>query len=142
MRRFLGPVIMLLLWGAATAGLNVWFAANPEESLVNAIVSGVYMLFLLLVIPSGLPMHSRLVEVLLMLYALGLGVLDVATFLNMDHPAVNVLGPVLLAPFQGLFYFEDFLGMGSFAIYAAIGCFAAFLTLAAGVGACMVQPRE
>lgn len=82
---------MLLLWGAATAGLNVWFAANPEESLVNAIVSGVYMLFLLLVIPIGLPMHSRLVEVLLMLYALGLGVLDVATFLNMDHPAVNVL---------------------------------------------------
>lgn len=142
MRRFLGPVIMLLLWGIATAGLNVWFAASPEENTINAIISGVYMLFLLLVIPIGLPMHSRLVEVLLMLYALGLGVLDVATFLNMDHPVVDVLGPVLLTPFHGLFYFEDFLGMGSFAIYAAIGGFAAFLTLAAGVGACMVQPRE
>ena len=45
-------------------------------------------------------------------------------------------------PFHGLFYFENFLGMGSFAIYAVIGFFAAFLTLAAGVGACMVQPRE
>ena len=90
----------------------------------------------------SLPLHSRLLEVVLMLYALVLGVMALAIFLNMKHTLVDTLGNAMLAPFHGLFYFENFLGMGSFAIHAVIGFFAAFLTLAAGVGACMVQPRE
>ena len=142
MRRFIGPITVLLLWAAVTVGLNVWFTLNPDISQTNLIISIVYMVLLLIIIPVGLPMHSRLLEVLLMLYALALGVMDVATFLNMDHVLVTSLGSAMLAPFLGLFYFENFLGMGSFAIYAVIGFFAAFLTLAAGVGACMVQPRE
>ncbi len=142
MRRFIGPITVLLLWAAVTVGLNVWFTLNPDISQTNLIISIVYMVLLLIIIPVGLPMHSRLLEVLLMLYALALGVMDVATFLNMDHVLVTSLGSAMLAPFHGLFYFENFLGMGSFAIYAVIGFFAAFLTLAAGVGACMVQPRE
>lgn len=142
MRKWMGPVSVLLLWAVVTIGLNVWFTWNQEPSQASLIVSCVYMVLLLAIIPVGLPLHSRFLEVLLMLYALGLGVLDVATFLNMKNPVVSAVGSVLLAPFQGLFYFEDFLSLGSFAIYAVIGLFAAFLTLAAGVGACMVQPRE
>ena len=142
MRRFIGPITVLLLWAALTIGLNVWFTMNPDNSQTNLIVSIVYMVLLLVIIPVGLPLHSRLLEVLLMLYALVLGVMDVAIFLNMKHTLVDTLGNAMLAPFHGLFYFENFLGMGSFAIYAVIGFFAAFLTLAAGVGACMVQARE
>ena len=142
MRKFIGLIVMLVLWVGITVGVNLWFGFHAEVSQTNLIITGVYMLFLLAIIPIGLPIHSRLLEVLLMLYALVLGVLDVATFFKMNHTVVNLLGPVFMTPFTGLFYFEDAIGMGSFAIYAAIGCFAAFLTLAAGVGACMVQPRE
>ena len=142
MRRFIGLIVMLVLWVGITVGVNIWFGINGEATQTNLIITGVYMLFLLLIIPIGLPIHSRLLEVLLMLYALVLGVLDVATFFKMNHTVVNLLGPVFMTPFTGLFYFEDAIGMGSFAIYAAIGFFAAFLTLAAGVGACMVQPGE
>lgn len=142
MRKYMGTIVMLILWIGATIGAKVWFSIHQELSELNLILSIGYMLFLLAMIPIGLPLHSRALEVLLMLYALGLGVLDVATFLRTDHILVNLLGSLLLAPFHGLFYFERYIGLGSFAIYAIIGCFAAFLVLAAGVGACMVQDRE
>ncbi len=142
MRKYMGMIVMLVLWIGLTIGAKVWFSIHPELSELNLIISACYMLFLLAIIPIGLPLHSRALEVILMLYALGLGVLDVATFLRADHILVKMIGSLLLAPFHGLFYFERYIGLGSFAIYAIIGCFAAFLVLAAGVGACMVQERE
>ena len=89
MRRFIGPITVLLLWAALTIGLNVWFTMNPDNSQTNLIVSIVYMVLLLVIIPVGLPLHSRLLEVLLMLYALVLGVMDIAIFLNMKHTLVG-----------------------------------------------------
>lgn len=142
MRRFAGLIIMLIVWMGITIGLNILFMIRTTPDMINAIVSACYMLFLLFIIPIGLPLHSRVLEVLLMLYALGIGVLAVTTFLKSNHFFVKSVGAFLLAPYRGLFYFENFIGMGTFAVYAMIGCFAAFLTLAAGVGACMVQPRE
>lgn len=142
MRKYTGMIVMLILWAGLTIGANVWFSIHPELSLLNLIPSVCYMFFLLLIIPIGLPLHSRALEILLMLYALGLGVLDVATFLRTDHMLVKMIGALMLKPFHGLFYFESYIGIGSFAIYAMIGAFAAFLVLAAGVGACMVQDRE
>lgn len=143
MRKYTGLIVMLvLLWIGATVGVNVWFHLYPELSTLNLIPTACYMLFLLAIIPIGLPLHSRGLEILLMLYALGLGVVDVATFLRADHMLVKLIGTVMLTPFHGLFYFESKIGVGSFAVYAMIGVFATFLTLAAGVGACMVQDRE
>lgn len=142
MRKYTGMIVMLILWAGLTVGANIWFSIHPELSKLNLIVSACYMVFFLAIIPIGLPLHSRALEVLLMLYALGLGVLDVATFLRTDHILVKMVGGLVLKPFHGLFYFESYLALGSFAIYAMIGVFAAFLVLAAGVGACMVQDRE
>lgn len=142
MRKYTGTIVMLVLWIGLTIGAKVWFSIHPELSQLNLIISVCYMLFLLAIIPIGLPLHSRALEVILMLYALGLGVLDVATFLRADHMLVKMIGSLVLAPFHGLFFFESHISLGSFAIYAMIGCFAAFLVLAAGVGACMVQERE
>ncbi len=142
MRKYTGFIVMLILWIGLTVGANVWFTMHPEISQVNLIISAGYMLFLLLLIPIGLPIHSRGLEILLMLYALALGALDVATFLRNDNMLVKFIAPAVLAPFRGLFYFESHISLGSFAIYAAIGFFAAFLVFAAGVGACMVQERE
>ena len=39
MRRFIGPITVLLLWAALTIGLNVWFTMNPDNSQTNLIVS-------------------------------------------------------------------------------------------------------
>lgn len=142
MRKYMGTIVMLVLWIGLTIGAKVWFSIHPELSQLNLMISVCYMLFLLAIIPIGLPLHSRVLEVILMLYALGLGVLDVATFLRADHMLVKMIGSLVLAPFHGLFFFESYISLGSFAIYAMIGCFAAFLVLAAGVGACMVQERE
>ncbi len=142
MRKYTGFMVTLLLWIALTIGANVWFGIHTEVSQVNLLISAAYMLFLLLLIPIGLPLHSRGIEILLLVYAFVLGVLDVATFLHYDNLLVKWVGAVLLAPFQGLFYFEGLLPLGSFAVYAVIGFFAAFLVLTAGIGACMVQERE
>lgn len=142
MRKYMGMTLMLVLWIGLMIGVKLWFSIHPELSQLNLIISIGYMIFLLAMIPIGLPLHSRALEVVLMLYALGLGVLDVAIFLRTDHMLVKMLGSLVLAPFHGLFFLESYIKLGSFAIYAMIGCFAAFLVLAAGVGACMVQERE
>ncbi len=142
MRKYTGFMVMLFLWIALTIGGNVWFGTHTEVSIGNLLISAGYMLFLLLILPVGLPLHSRGLEILLMVYAFALGALDVAVFLHYDNLLVNWVGNALLAPFRGLFYFEGHLPMGSFAIYALIGFFAAFLVFAAGICACMVQERE
>lgn len=144
MRKYRGFFITVLIWIAVTLAMSAWFGVRVELERIDLIVSGVYMVFLLALIPAGLPLHSRLLEVLLMLYGLVLGVLDVATFLGMKHPVVNVLSPILMGPYTGVFYVNqaDAFGLSEFATRAIIGIFAAFLCIAAGVGACMVQPRE
>ena len=144
MRKFRGLIVTVLIWVALTLALGAFFAMRGDLEQADLIASGLYMLFLLILIPTALPLHSYLLETLLVLYALTLGVVDMAAYLKMSHPVLNVLSPLMLNPFQGLFYLQsmDSFGLGRFAVHAVIGCFAAFLCLAAGVGACMVQPRE
>ena len=113
MRKYMGITVMLILWIGLTIGAKVWFSIHPELSELNLIISACYMLFLLAIIPIGLPLHSRALEIILILYALVLGVLDVATFLRADHILVKLIGSLFLAPFHGLFYFERYIGLGS-----------------------------
>ena len=75
MRRFIGPITVLLLWAALTVGLNVWFTMNPDNSQTNLIVSIVYMVLLLVIIPVGL----------IAAFVLRLPVLTVYFLLNLDE---------------------------------------------------------
>lgn len=144
MRKFRGLIVAVLLWAALTLAMCAFFAMRGQPERADLIASGLYMLFVLILIPVGLPLHSRLLEVLLMLYGLALGVVDVAVFLHMSHPVLDAVAPAFLSPYTGVFYLQsmDSFSLGSFAVHAVIGVFAAFLCMAAGVGACMVQPRE
>ena len=103
MRKFRGLIVTVLIWVALTLVLGAFFAMRGDLEQADLIASGLYMLFLLILIPTALPLHSYLLETLLVLYALTLGVVDVAAYLKMSHPVLDVLSPLMLNPFQGLF---------------------------------------
>lgn len=143
-RRFLGLLIALGVWIAAWAGVGLYLSAQPEMGQTQLIVSGVYAVVLLALILVGIAIHSRLLHILLVLYGLALGVLDVATFIGVSQPVMNALSPAFLAPYRGVFYIEtlETFSMGSFAAYALIGIFAAVLCFAAAAGCCFVETPD